>query len=309
MKNTRKLIAVLLTLLLAAAGAAAEMDSQERYWIESGRAALSDILYNGRGTTLTASERDAFFRRHAVQMEYCYDYPYGAFTIYSDGTFSGEAGEYREDTYFCTAFVGRFTNVIRLTSCVYALQTNDIDFYQEDFPEAMQSTMLLTVPGVQAGQNGALNYEIRHIADRLGVNPAAPLQSYFLTAFDSAPLWYSSLKTVSSGSSSGTQNTNGGSNGNTSSGNSGKSAEIYGLATAKLSTRKGPGTQYKEGGTYNVKGQYIRILSRAYDDRNGIWWVKCEIPYKKQTRVLWTGWKRFDHNITSLESIPIDPEY
>ena len=91
---------------------------------------------------------------------------------------------------------------------------------------------------------------------------------------------------------------------------SGKSSSvIYGLTIDRLATRKGPGTQYEGGGTYNVKGEYIRILSRAYDKRNGIWWVKCEIPYHGQTRVLWTGWKRFDSTVTDLNSIPIDPEY
>jgi hypothetical protein len=58
-----------------------------------------------------------------------------------------------------------------------------------------------------------------------------------------------------------------------------------------------------------VKGQYIRVLTRAYDKRNGIWWVKCEIPYRNEIRVLWTGYKRFDASQLSLESIPLDPEY
>ncbi|MBR6707548.1 MAG: hypothetical protein IKI84_12880 [Clostridia bacterium] len=84
---------------------------------------------------------------------------------------------------------------------------------------------------------------------------------------------------------------------------------VYGLAIDKLATRTGPGTQYDGGGTYSVKGQYIRILSRAYDKSNGIWWVKCEIPYKGDIRVLWTGWKRFDHTLTRLEDIPVDPNY
>ena len=53
-----------------------------------------------------------------------------------------------------------------------------------------------------------------------------------------------------------------------------------------------------------MKGQYIRILSRAWDKRNGIWWVKCEIPYKNKIRVLWTGWKRFDHSTINLEDLP-----
>ena len=82
--------------------------------------------------------------------------------------------------------------------------------------------------------------------------------------------------------------------------------EIFGLAINRLSTRKGPGTQYAEGGTYNVKGQYIQILGRAYDKRNGIWWVKCVIPYHNKERILWTGYKRFDHDQLPLEIIPIE---
>ena len=83
-----------------------------------------------------------------------------------------------------------------------------------------------------------------------------------------------------------------------------KSGEIYGLAIQKLATRKGPGTQYEEGGTYNVKGQQIRILAKAWDKRNDVWWVKCEIPYKGETRILWTGYKRFDNSTLPLDIIP-----
>ena len=79
---------------------------------------------------------------------------------------------------------------------------------------------------------------------------------------------------------------------------------VWGLATQKLATRDGPGTTYNEKGTYNVAGQYIKVLSRAWDKRNSIWWVKCEIPYRSEIRVLWTGWKRFDHSTISLDDLP-----
>ena len=39
---------------------------------------------------------------------------------------------------------------------------------------------------------------------------------------------------------------------------------------------------------------------------NGIWWVKCEIPYKGETRVLWTGYKRFDSGTLPLDAIPVE---
>ena len=83
-----------------------------------------------------------------------------------------------------------------------------------------------------------------------------------------------------------------------------KSGDVYGLTIDKLATRKGPGTQYDGGGTYNVKNEWIKVLAKAWDKRNGIWWVKCEIPYHGKIRVLWTGWKRFDHSTISLDDLP-----
>lgn len=77
---------------------------------------------------------------------------------------------------------------------------------------------------------------------------------------------------------------------------------IYGLAVQKLATRKGPGTQYDGGGSYNVKGQQIKLLARAWD--GSIWWIKCEIPYHGEIRVLWTGYKRFDKDSFNLEDLP-----
>ena len=79
---------------------------------------------------------------------------------------------------------------------------------------------------------------------------------------------------------------------------------LFGLTIDKLATRKGPGTQYEGGGTYSVKGEYIEVLAKAYDKRNGIWWVKCVIPYHGEERILWTGYKRFDKDTLPLDLIP-----
>lgn len=80
--------------------------------------------------------------------------------------------------------------------------------------------------------------------------------------------------------------------------------EIYGLATMKISTRSGPSTKYQDTGTYDLAGQYLKILARAYDNANGIWWVKCVIP--SNGRALWTGYKRFDTSTLPLDIIPIE---
>ena len=85
---------------------------------------------------------------------------------------------------------------------------------------------------------------------------------------------------------------------------SGAAREVYGYTIDKLATRKGPSTTYEGGGTYNVKNQWIRVLAKAWDRRNGIWWLKCEIPYRNEIRVLWTGYKRFDPNSLDLADLP-----
>ncbi len=87
------------------------------------------------------------------------------------------------------------------------------------------------------------------------------------------------------------------------------SGEIWGYTIDKLATRKGPGTQYEGGGTYSVKNQWIKVLAKAWDKRNGIWWVKCEIPYHGKIRVLWTGYKRFDPTTLDIDLIPEDTSW
>ena len=94
----------------------------------------------------------------------------------------------------------------------------------------------------------------------------------------------------------------GGSQSKSSYGGSYSGGEIYGLATMKISTRSGPSTHYQDTGTYNLAGQYLRVLARAWDSENEIWWVKVVIP--SNGRALWTGYKRFDHSTLPLDIIP-----
>lgn len=81
------------------------------------------------------------------------------------------------------------------------------------------------------------------------------------------------------------------------------SGELYALATMKLATRSGPGTEYTEKGTYNVAGQRIRILAKYYDI-NHVCWVKCVIPYGGGNVTAWTGWKRFDPDSLQISLVP-----
>ena len=80
--------------------------------------------------------------------------------------------------------------------------------------------------------------------------------------------------------------------------------DLYARAIDKLATREGPGTEYKDLGTYSVKGQMIRILAKTYD-LNGVCWVQCEIPYRDKTVTAWTGWKRFEPQSLDINEVPL----
>ena len=85
------------------------------------------------------------------------------------------------------------------------------------------------------------------------------------------------------------------------------STEVYGLAIQKLAVNAGPGTKryFKELGTYNLAGQYIQILAKAWDPNNDIWWVKVVLPNRDSTTG-WTGYKRFDPDSFNLDDVPTE---
>ena len=85
--------------------------------------------------------------------------------------------------------------------------------------------------------------------------------------------------------------------------NPGGFAPVEGLAIDRLATRNGPGTEYRETGTYRVEGETVRLISLAYD-KNGICWVQCEIAYGNKLRRVYTGLHRFDAATFDLGNLP-----
>ena len=79
-------------------------------------------------------------------------------------------------------------------------------------------------------------------------------------------------------------------------------ANVKAKANRRLATRTGPGTWYDEPGSFNKAGTTYRVLSKAYDESNGIWWVQVEIPTKGGVIWAYTGVKRFDG--LDLKKIP-----
>ena len=68
----------------------------------------------------------------------------------------------------------------------------------------------------------------------------------------------------------------------------------------RLSTRTGPSTNYTELGSYFKAGDPIRVLTCAYDTRNGIYWVQVEFTYQNQLRRAYTGLKRVNASTSYL---------
>ena len=69
----------------------------------------------------------------------------------------------------------------------------------------------------------------------------------------------------------------------------------------RVASRSGPGTNYDELGSYHKKGYTLTVLSRAYDDRNGIWWLQVELNYGSELRRMYTGLKRVDIDINTVQ--------
>ena len=74
----------------------------------------------------------------------------------------------------------------------------------------------------------------------------------------------------------------------------------------RMATRSGPSTNYDELGSYFKKGQEVSVISRAWDERNGIWWVQVEFNYGGSLRRAYTGLKRVDIDINAVqEDVPL----
>ncbi|MGN0777947.1 MAG: hypothetical protein ACI4MJ_02265 [Aristaeellaceae bacterium] len=69
----------------------------------------------------------------------------------------------------------------------------------------------------------------------------------------------------------------------------------------RIASRSGPGTDYNELGSYFKKGYTVTVLSKAYDERNSIWWLQIELTYSSELRRMYTGLKRVDIDINDVQ--------
>lgn len=70
-----------------------------------------------------------------------------------------------------------------------------------------------------------------------------------------------------------------------------------------LATRSGPSTQYTGCGYYQMKGETVRAVSRAFDN-GGIQWVAIEFSYSGATRRVYTGEQRLNLTDSQLAQLP-----
>ena len=70
-----------------------------------------------------------------------------------------------------------------------------------------------------------------------------------------------------------------------------------------LSTRTGPGNWYDEPGTFfsnNYQNTSVRVLSKAWDERNSIWWLQVEFYISSTPYRAYTGLKRVNIDINNV---------
>lgn len=70
-----------------------------------------------------------------------------------------------------------------------------------------------------------------------------------------------------------------------------------------LATRSGPSTEYTGCGYYQMKGETVRCVSRAFD-KGGVLWVAVEFSYSGATRRVYTGSQRLSLNDSQLAKLP-----
>ncbi len=92
--------------------------------------------------------------------------------------------------------------------------------------------------------------------------------------------------------------------------NSGKAYTYYAhvqcVLNSRLASRTGPSTTYDEPGSFFSAGTAVTVLSRAYDQRNNIWWAQVEFTYKGLGYRVYTGVKRL--NGLNLNAVPQEVE-
>lgn len=91
--------------------------------------------------------------------------------------------------------------------------------------------------------------------------------------------------------------------GSSSSSGSGTGYYVEARLIEDLATRSGPSTQYTGCGYFQMKGETVRAVSRAFDE-GGTQWVAVEFSYSGATRRVYTGAKRLSLSNSQLAQIP-----
>lgn len=70
-----------------------------------------------------------------------------------------------------------------------------------------------------------------------------------------------------------------------------------------LASRSGPSTHYTGCGSYQMKGETVWAVSRAFDE-SGTQWVAIEFAYSGATRRVYTGADRLNLTVSQLNQLP-----
>ncbi len=76
----------------------------------------------------------------------------------------------------------------------------------------------------------------------------------------------------------------------------------------RIATRTGPSNDYDEPGSFFSKGDYVRVLGKAWDTENAMWWYQVEFQYSGEWYRAYTPAKRIDLDPALVEMEPDENE-
>lgn len=82
---------------------------------------------------------------------------------------------------------------------------------------------------------------------------------------------------------------------------------VIATLSQRAATRSGPGTGFDEPGSFYNAGDEVKVLTKAWDDNNNIWWYQIEFIYRDEWYRAYTTEARVDVDPAIVATEPSEP--
>jgi len=79
---------------------------------------------------------------------------------------------------------------------------------------------------------------------------------------------------------------------------------IIATLSSRAATRSGPGTRFDEPGSFYSEGDEVKVLSKAWDSYNDVWWLQIEFQYRNEWYRAYTTESRVNVNLSLVPEEP-----